>query len=218
MKNPHRQNKIPRTLTPNSRLRLILVRHGESLANAAGVLQGQSEGQLTEKGVRQADWLGAHLQAFQIDRILASDLQRARETAAQIARHLTAPIEYSALVREWNAGNLDGQPAAALPAAVRASGLPLFAFKPQGGESLVEVVDRAGKLLQGLEKGNRRETVLVVSHGDFMRMVLGIIQKIAPEKANTIHLDNTSYSVAELDREGNWNLLAINNTDHLVDD
>ena len=198
-------------------MRLVLVRHGESLANVAGVLQGQTEGKLTEKGIRQADRLGEYLQAYPIDRILSSDLHRARETAAEIARHLSAPIEFSTLVREWNAGILDGQPAAALPAAVQASGQPLFEFRPQGGESLLDVVGRARELLQELGNGKRGETVLVVSHGDFMRMVLGLIQDISPEEANNIHLDNTSFSVAELDLEGNWKIISINNTDHLID-
>jgi probable phosphoglycerate mutase len=215
MKKTNTPEEIARVPAPSTQLRLILVRHGESKANVAGVLQGQSEGELTAKGFQQADQVGAHLQAFHIDRMLVSDLRRARETAAHISRHLAIPVEYTAQVREWDAGILDGQPAAALPAAVQASGKPFYEFKPQGGERLLDVFERAKKLIENLGNEKRRETVLVVSHGDFLRMVLAVIQEISLEEANRIHLDNTSYSIAERDLHGKWIILAVNNSDHL---
>ncbi len=215
MKKTNTRDEIARVPAPSTRLRLILVRHGESLANVAVVLQGQSEGELTEKGIQQADLLGVHLRDFHIDRMLASDLRRARETVAQISRHLPTPIEYSALVREWDMGNLDGLPPAALQEAVQASGQSFFEYKPQGGERLVDVFERARKLMENLGNEKQKETVLVVSHGDFLRMVLGAIQEISLEEANLIHLDNTSYSIAELDLMGKWKIITINNTDHL---
>lgn len=218
MKKKNTRGEVTRVPAQSTRLRLILVRHGESKANVGTVLQGQSEGELTDRGIRQADQLGIHLKTFHINRMLASDLRRVRQTVAQISRHLPIPVEYSPLVREWNVGNFDGQPLAALKAAVRASGQPFFAFQPQGGERLVDVAARARKLIENLGIGKHKETVLVVSHGDFLRMVLGVIQEISLEDADRIHLDNTSYSVAELDLKGQWKILAINNTDHMIAD
>jgi probable phosphoglycerate mutase len=102
-----------------------------------------------------------------------------------------------------------------LQEAVQASGQSFFEYKPQGGERLVDVFERARKLMENLGNEKRKETVLVVSHGDFLRMVLGVIQEISLEEANRIHLDNTSYSIAELDLMGKWKIITINNTDHL---
>src|SRR3954451_4742886 len=64
-----------------SRDRLILVRHGESVWNAEERLQGQLDPPLSERGRRQSRALAATLDGLPGDRVICSDLARARETA-----------------------------------------------------------------------------------------------------------------------------------------
>ena len=200
-----------------SRLRLILVRHGESVANVTRLLQGQSGGELTEHGLRQADWLGNHLRRFQIDHIISSDLRRVRQTVAQVNKHLNLPITESAEVREWNVGILDGQPQSVLPTAVQQSGKSLFEFAPQNGERLMDVFHRASNFINKLTvQENNGKTVLLASHGDFLRMTLANLQSIPLTEANQIHLKNTSFTVADLDPRGAWNVHVLNSTAHFV--
>ena len=59
---------------------LVLLRHGESTANAAGVLLGRTDAPLTDKGSRQAAALGPLLGS--VVRVVSSPLTRARDTAA----------------------------------------------------------------------------------------------------------------------------------------
>lgn len=70
-------------------MELLLVRHGESTWNVAGRMQGQTASPaLTDRGRRQAVEAGAQLLALGAERLLTSDLLRARQTAAIIGRTL----------------------------------------------------------------------------------------------------------------------------------
>ncbi|MBT8446588.1 MAG: histidine phosphatase family protein, partial [Gammaproteobacteria bacterium] len=64
-------------------LRIHLVRHGETDANAGGIIQGQSESHLTELGESQAAALGARLNGIAFTAVYCSSSIRARQTAAR---------------------------------------------------------------------------------------------------------------------------------------
>ena len=91
--------------------RVILIRHGETLANAEFRLQGASDGPLTVLGEQQIELLGQHIRSFQIDHVVSSDLRRAVLTAEAIAKHHDIVVEQTPLVREWDCGVWDGRTA-----------------------------------------------------------------------------------------------------------
>lgn len=64
--------------------RFILVRHGETAGNKDGLFYGSTDLPLTEHGHRQAATVASYLPDIQIDTILISELQRARQTAEYI--------------------------------------------------------------------------------------------------------------------------------------
>jgi broad specificity phosphatase PhoE len=205
--------------------RLYLVRHGESEANVAGVLQGQTHGALTAVGRDAAHRLGralANLPATERPTtILTSDLRRAVETAEIIAEALgAAPLHFPA-AREWNVGDLDGLPAAALRDAIERSGLSAAEFAPPGGESLSQLHSRASRALADLARetavGTRsteRERTLLVSHGDFIRMAIGAAASMPIDEATAIALRNTSLTELVLG-EGSWRVERIGDASHL---
>jgi broad specificity phosphatase PhoE len=172
-------------------------------------LQGQSDGVLTSKGKQQAEELALHLKEIAIDRIFSSDLRRAMDTAAAIAKHHDIKPITMHILREWNCGKLDGLPAEALKDALGQSNQPLPDFRPEGGETLREVQQRAATFLQDVQSKYEELNVLVCSHGDFIRMLMSLLMQIEIEEANSIHLDNVSYSI--FDQESNiWRVSAIN--------
>jgi broad specificity phosphatase PhoE len=190
-------------------LRLILVRHGQTDANLNRVLQGQSDGALNATGLQQAETLAIHLKDFPVDQIISSPLRRAQETAAAIARYHHLHIKTEVLLREWNCGLLDGVPAEVFRKKLQESDGPLSLFRPEGGETLWEVRQRAAGFLNHLTANYQGQTVLVCTHGDFMRALMSLIQQIDIEQASDVFFENASYSILELEN-GRWNLIALN--------
>jgi broad specificity phosphatase PhoE len=190
-------------------LRLILVRHGQTDSNLNRVLQGQSDGVLNAAGLQQAKALARHLKDFPIDEILSSPLRRAQETAAAIARYHDLTVQTDVLLREWDCGSLDGVPTEVFREKLKEHNGPLSLFRPEGGETLQEVRRRAAEFLDHLTAKDQEQTILVCSHGDFMRALMSLLQQIEMEQASGIFFENASYSILELEN-GRWNLIALN--------
>jgi broad specificity phosphatase PhoE len=86
-------------------MKITLVRHGETVDNAARRCQGHLPGKLNEKGIEQAKKVGERLKKSYFDVIIVSDLRRAVQTANEIVfYHKDAHIIYDARVRERNFG------------------------------------------------------------------------------------------------------------------
>lgn len=189
--------------------RLILVRHGRTRANEDFLIQGASDGLLTVHGEAQAEQIGFHLSRFKIDHIISSDLTRAYATAMAIAKHHNLPVEKYPLIREWNVGLWDGLRAEEFLNMLKATGKPVSEFSPEGGETLHEVRERARKFLSIVLEKHCEQTVVVCSHGDLMRMLVGNILGIEIDQANKIHFNNASYSLFEYNGQ-HWRAMAIN--------
>jgi probable phosphoglycerate mutase len=111
---------------------LILVRHGESTGNAAGLLLGRIDSPLTERGAGQARSLSSAVAGA--TRLVSSPLARARDTAEALGTGL--PVEIDDRRIEVDYGEFDGQPLAAVPAEVWTRWRSDPSFTPPGGESL----------------------------------------------------------------------------------
>jgi broad specificity phosphatase PhoE len=115
---------------------LILVRHGESSANAQALLVGRSDVELTEKGREQAASVRQLLYG-PVHSLRTSPLQRARDTAA--ALDLGLPAQIDARWIEVDYGEYDCQPLRDVPADVWREWRRNPHFRPAGGETLAEV-------------------------------------------------------------------------------
>lgn len=193
----------------NIMTRLILVRHGQTQANAQLFLQGVSNGPLNQLGKQQVEDLGFHLREFQIDHIISSDLIRAYDTAKAIAKHHNLSVEKLELIREWNCGVWDGRPAEEFLAMLEESDKPVSAFSPEGGEKLEQVRGRAEAFLSIILNGYKGKTVAVCSHGDFLRMFVSCLLEINVDQANKIYFNNCSYSLFE-HNGSSWKVIGIN--------
>jgi broad specificity phosphatase PhoE len=136
-------------------------------------------------------------------------LRRAQDTAAAIARYHSLPIKTATLLREWNCGFLDGVPADEFRIKLQEFNGSLSLFRPEGGETLTEVRQRAEEFLHQLTLNYQGQTVLVCTHGDLMRALLSLLQQTDIETASKIFFENASYSIMELEN-GSWKLIALN--------
>ncbi len=114
---------------------LVLVRHGETEANAARLLLGRAQSPLTERGVAQAKALSRLLGP--VARVVSSPLARARDSAA--ALDLDVPVQIDDRWIEVDYGEYDGQPLGSVPAEVWRRWRADPGFRPAGGESLADM-------------------------------------------------------------------------------
>ncbi|KAF7858476.1 hypothetical protein EAF04_009076 [Stromatinia cepivora] len=95
-------------------MRLLLIRHGETVDNVANVYAGITDSALTNHGVLQANRLGTHLAASRVSKIFSSDLQRAIKTAEAIrtAQDNGPSLEVTKLelLREQDFGHYEKKP------------------------------------------------------------------------------------------------------------
>ena len=189
--------------------RVIIIRHGETFANAQFHLQGASDGPLTEFGEQQIELLGQHFNTFQVDHVISSDLSRAVQTAEAIAKHHQINVKINTLVREWDCGIWDGRTAEEFLDMLDKSGKPISEFAPEGGETLAEVRKRAEDFINQLLTDHRGYTVVVCSHGDFMRMLVGCMLNLSIDQASQFFFNNTSYSMFEHDGRA-WKAIFLN--------
>ena len=88
---------------------IFLVRHGETIDNARQIMQGQTQGELNEKGREQAQQVAERLANEPIDAVVASDLHRAIQTAEIIAAPHGLPVRTTELLRERDWGSFTGR-------------------------------------------------------------------------------------------------------------
>ena len=136
---------------------LIVVRHGQTEANAAGLICGRADPPLTDLGRRQADALAAALPAP--DRVVSSPLGRARETAAAFG----VTVETDERWVELDYGGLDGTPVAGVGQDVWDRWRADVAFVPAGGESLAALGARVQPGCQDLAADAADGLVVVVA-------------------------------------------------------
>ena len=88
---------------------IFLVRHGETVDNARQIMQGQTQGCLNDKGREQAEQVAGRLAGEQIDAVVASDLNRAIQTAEIIAAPHHLSVSTTPLLRERDWGGFTGR-------------------------------------------------------------------------------------------------------------
>jgi probable phosphoglycerate mutase len=161
--------------------RILLVRHGETEWNREDRIQGWAPSALTETGKEQARRLGRHLaETYDVDRVVASDLRRTRETAALVRQAgVSAEPTFQRAWRERDFGRLQGLRKQELfeghPEYAATSGTLAIDARPPGGERLRDVRERVMDGWEHLCAEAAGETVLVVTHGGPIYIVLGAL-------------------------------------------
>ena len=195
---PHQHDPDTHSAGDRSR-RLIIVRHGESEWNALGKWQGRADTKLTDAGRRQAADAARRLldTGAAIDRIVASSLSRALETATIIAGHLglDAPVIDERLV-ETDVGPWEGLREHEIEA-----GWPNYLRDrrtPPDFEPPHEVFTRAVASLREHAASGRR--ILVVSHSGLIRTVRRVMnvhdRRLHNLEGCTFHLESSGDLVA----------------------
>jgi len=205
---------------------LLLVRHGETLANSERRIQGQLDEPLSSTGRAQAMALAERLAAVTLHRCITSDLSRAVETAALLTRPHRIPVEQDSRLREIHYGVLQGRTFAEaqeligrdrwpdgtrVPAAIRAN--------PPGGESEQAVVARLQSFLHDLQHTTvdtpDNTVMLIVAHGGSLRYLLCLLLALPAQAADAFPFANCALTCVRWQPGHPAQLLTHNDCCHL---
>ncbi len=170
---------------------LILVRHGETIWNAERRLQGQTDIPLSEVGRRQAHQLAARLAGEAVDAVISSDLQRAMDTAVIIAEPHRLTVRADPRLRQSHRGQWEGLTYAEIeqryPDSFRGSA-------PPEGEAPESIHARVRSWLDDVQRDHVDQTVLAVSHGHILRILIALALEIDPAEAWRFETGNAALS------------------------
>jgi broad specificity phosphatase PhoE len=207
----------------SERQELLLIRHGQSTANATGVWQGQMEFPLSEEGRWQARRAGRALAGERFDGLYSSPLARAFETAELIAReaHFPGAVVPVDGLRERHGGLLEGtthaEREARNPELVNTFlGLPEEErWDLVDAETDEEVLARFERAISGIRARHPARTrIVVVSHGGVMRVFLR--KRFGPDVLpDATRAPNASITRIQWNDVGRPLLIELGSTEHL---
>ncbi len=198
---------------------LIVVRHGQSESNLKQVFTGQGNTELTEKGHAQAEATAKYLDLYRIDRIYASDLSRAMQTAEPTAKRQGLQVIPDPQLREIYAGLWEAQPYVELmkrfPASYDRWIHDVGRAHPDGGESALELAARVYAEVDRLIAENRGRCIALFTHATPVRMLACRWMGLSPEHAAEVPFcTNASVSVVDYEDDGSHHLLTYGYNEH----
>jgi len=164
---------------------IYFVRHGQTEWNAIRRMQGQWNSDLSELGRAQADINGKFLKQIGIDYLVASPLDRTRQTAEIITDHLQIEFGVDDRIKEWDCGDWSGEMWDDLqqkwPDEFSAWQLDQFHYRGPNAENYPDMVRRSTPFLNEV-LATEFSRVAVVSHGMIGRAMIGTLLSMPPEE------------------------------------
>jgi broad specificity phosphatase PhoE len=200
-------------------MRLILVRHGESVGNFENRLQGQAEYDLTDAGRRQAALTAERLARLGVDALYSSHLRRANETARIIGERLACSPVILPDLSEYHFGEASGATYAEIRERFPGVNPAERVFPGEEGRDAFH--RRVTDALWGIADRHAGETAAVISHGGpialFCQSVLGL-PYLRPMPFSVANGSITLIEVADAplgERDGRAALRHLNDVCHL---
>ena len=201
-------------------LKLIFVRHGNSVSNVSKTFTGHRDEPLSLVGEKQASRVSEFLfKNYKVDKIYSSDLSRAVNTIKEFSNLSGLEIIKDCRLREMFGGQWEGNLFEELPTLFPDDykvwkDTPGLA-RPTGGESYEEVQKRIVKFVEDIEKIDDGKTVLISTHGGIIRAFECVIRGVSLERMQDVpYVLNASISVVEVNN-GQYKLLQSNLTEYL---
>ena len=193
-------------------MKLLLIRHGESLGNVTRQWQGWLDAPLTGRGREQAQRLAERLQQWSVERseplaaVYSSTLARAYQTASILARRCGLPLVLDKRLRERDIGELQGltwpeietrYPELAQTIRQRRT-VPAL----PGGETTFHLAERVCQAVEGIiDQANGRtqaENVAIVTHGGSLNAYFNRLVGRGDDMPFLFRFGNASLSIVEI--------------------
>ncbi len=193
------------------RTRLYLARHGEVVNH--GVYNGHNDVDITAAGIQQMERLRDLLKEKNLAAVYASDLLRARKGAEIIARpHSLLPQIFSEF-REMHFGRWEGLTFSEVmeryPSDIPQWTAGLATFQVPGGESMIDMRDRAMPKLKELIESHRGQEIVLVCHGALNRVILG--EALRLDLAHLLHMEQEYGCLNIIEYTPSWTIVKLMN-------
>ena len=200
---------------------VLVVRHGESMANSAEIFLGQGNMDLTERGHEQAERTAQFLANIEIDKIYSSDLTRAYQTARHIADKKGLSVETSKNLREIDAGEWDYKPWGELPNLYPEEyGLWIRSIgeaKCTGGESFSDTRVRLIGEMSRIAESHKGETIVVCAHAVCILSFLSEVLGTSPEKVKELSYPSNASVSHFVYKDGKFSLVEYSHDEYMRD-
>jgi len=200
-------------------IKLLMARHGLTDWNKDNRFQGQADIPLNQTGVLQAQALGQMLSTELLDRIYVSTLARAGETARAISAFHPCPVMVEPRLREICWGKWEGLTYDEIqrdyPEYLRTWETRDPEASSPGGESITQLANRLQPFLTDLAQEADGKTVLVVSHGGVMQVMLCLLLGISPGLYWQFRISQASLSEVMYSPPERGVIYRLNETCHL---
>lgn len=157
-------------------MKVVLIRHGETVHNTENRMSGWTEATLSAKGVEQAKALRERMKNVAIHRLVTSGMERADETASIVFPHLKKTSEKNHLLKEMNFGTMEGLTMGEIKHKYPEDFLKLHEMTGRyvfpEGESLRSFHQRIQSAARQLQKYPEGETIAIVAHSGTIRSLL----------------------------------------------
>ncbi|ELY48660.1 histidine phosphatase family protein [Natronorubrum bangense] len=194
-------------------LRLLLVRHGESIYNEQNRLAGRTDVELNARGKRQAKALAERFRDTELDTVYSSSLSRALETATIASEPHGIDITTVDTLCERSFGRLEERHKPAVERSRAETNVNRSEWCPPGGETRQDVADRVVPFVERLIDEHRGEVVMIVAHSGVNKTLLAALTSGDCMWGHRIAQNNTALNVLEYN--GSWTLERVNDTAHL---
>ncbi len=201
---------------------MILIRHGETIWNAEGRIQGQGDSPLTERGIAQARAVARRLQEEEFTTLYGSHLGRVIETARHIADVTGHAITIDERLQERHYGLFEGL----TYAEAQTQHPDIFATYQQlrytadyahpGAESLRQLTERGQVVFQALAERHAGDRLVIVSHGALIGAMLRHFLGVPIDGKHGFRLANGSLSEVVF-ADGDWRVRTLGEVYHLRD-
>ena len=189
---------------------LILVRHGETLHNVAGIAQGWNDSALSDKGNEQVRKLAERIAEMQPTALYSSPLGRAMSTAEAIAEATGLAIQTNEDLREMGYGAWEGRSFLDVRSEYR-SIYEQWIADPEcpcpNGESHADVRRRVERALAGINS----DRPVLVTHGTAIRIAVTALLNLPVMASRHFAQDNAALNVFVW-RQDRWVLKVWNQT------
>ncbi len=199
--------------------KIYFIRHGETSWNVEKRYQGWTDIELSEVGVKQAKLLGERFKNINVDKIYASPLKRAFETARQIGENTGVDVVIDESFKEINFGEWEGGTISELTEKYGDEYLKFFntpwATTFPGDGSFKNIESRMAKGIDRILKEDKGKSIVIVSHGGLLKILLLYVMGLPEDFYKKVWLDNTAVSLIEVNSEGKPLLRILNDKSHL---